>query len=231
MKKLIVLIALLSCTALNAQELMESDYYVKIKSGVAIPLGDFAGNTLYESAFADPGFFAGIDVGWKAFDRLGFIVSGDLAINPVRASDLGAAKVAADPFLIDLRTRSEPFKVFSAMGGLTYDSEIFKYLNINSFVSIGMAYGETPYTLYKSQYFLTGPDYFEITPAGSYGFAYKIGADLEYDIKTQWGTFVGASYMHTKFSFKFITNGGTGERIENKKVDLLNVVFGIRLKL
>jgi len=230
MKKILLILALLLSGSLFAQNAQtNSKIYFNLKSGIAIPLGDFSKGILDTGGFADPGFYAGIDAVWIVCDRLGFTVSVDLAMNPVRVSELGYEKIQVDPFLVDLRVRSEPFKLISSFSGLTYKSEIFKRVSINTGVSLGFMYGETPYQLFKSLYFLAGPDYFEITPAGSYGFAYKLDANIEYELRPQWSLFLSSGYVHSKLKFKFIT--GSGDRYENKKIDLLNLSFGIRLRL
>lgn len=230
MKKILFVITLFISTSLFAQNAqLNSKIYFNLKSGVAIPLGDFSKGILDTGAFADPGFYAGIEGVWMIFDRLGLTVSADITMNPIRVSDLGYERMQVDPFLVDLWVRSDPFKLISSYGGLTYSSELFDRININTSVSFGFMYGETPYQILYSEYFLIGSDYYIITSAGSYGFAYKFDANIEYELRPDWSIFISTAYQHSKLKFKFYS--GSGDRYENKKIDLLNLSFGVRLKL
>lgn len=230
MKKILILTALLISSTLVAQEYNDnSKVYFNFKSGISIPMGDFSKSVLNTGGFANPGFYAGFDAVWMIFDRIGFTVSADLAMNPVRVSELGYERMQVDPFLVDLWVRSDPYKLISSFGGINYSSELSDRINLNTSISLGMMYGETPYQILYSEYFLIGTNYYIITAAGSYGFAYKLDANIEYELRPQWSIFLSTAYQHSKLRFKFIT--GSGDRYENKKIDLLNLAFGIRLKL
>lgn len=231
MKKILFVITLFISTSLFAQDFQSnSKYYFNLKSGVSIPLGDFSKGILDTGGFANPGFYAGFEGVWMVYDRLGFTVSADIAMNPVRVSELGYERMQKDLFLVDLWIRSDPYKMISTFGGLTYSSELFNRININTSVSLGFMYGETPYQILYSKYFMVGSDYFIITSAGSYGFAYKFDANIEYELKPDWSIFISTAFQHSKLKFKFNKLGGD-VRFENKKIDLLNLSFGIRLKL
>ena len=230
MKKTLILFSLLLSFSLYSQNVEKnSKVYFNLKAGVSIPLGDFSKGILDTGGFADPGFYAGFDAVWMVYDRIGITVSSDLAMNPIRVSELGYERMQVDPFLIDLWVRSDPFKLISSYGGLTYRSELFDRININTGISLGMMYGETPYQILYSEYFMVGTNYYIITSAGSYGFAYKLDANIEYELRKQWSVFANFGYQHSKLRFKFYS--GSGDRFENKKIDLLNIAFGIRLKL
>lgn len=230
MRKILFVFALLLSSCLFAQNVeTNSKVYFNLKSGVSIPLGDFSKGILNTGGFADPGFYAGFDAVWMAYDRIGLTLSADLAMNPIRVSDLGFERMQADPFLVDLWVRSDPFKLISSYGGITYSSELFDRININTGISLGLMYGETPYQILYSKYFMLGTNYYIITSAGSYGFAYKFDANIEYELRKQWTIFVNFGYQHSKLRFKFYS--GSGDRFENKKIDLLNIAFGIRLKI
>ena len=154
MKKILLIITLFVSTGLFAQEFQSnSKFYLNVKTGVSIPLGDFSKGILNTGGFADPGFYVGFDGVWMAYDRLGFIVSGDLSMNPVRVSELGYERMQVDPFLEDLWVRSDPYKLMSTYGGLTYSSELFDKISINTSISLGLMYGETPYQILYSSYF------------------------------------------------------------------------------
>lgn len=203
--------------------------YIDITAGATLPIGKYAAKNLATGSFTELGGNASIDISWMLKKPFGINATFSGIMNPVDVSTLGWAKVIADPFLSDVNIRSDPYLHFTVMLGPMYERHIYKNLSFQLGINAGVMKSNTPYQLYKPQYFMAGPQYYEITSAGAYSFALRVFIDLELKIRNSWSLIMQSAYTNSSPEFTFWT--ATEVRKEKKPVSFLNANFGIRLKL
>lgn len=200
-----------------------------LQSGLSVPLLDFAANNMQKGSFALPGFTASAEA--KAVIKnkwTGFIESG-IQLNPLEVGLLGYEKLKAEPSLEDVYIRSDPFKVIHVLAGPGFQTRIWNSFLVEGQVGAGVFFSSTPYQLYKTKYYLPGPEYFEITPAKDVSFAYSAGLRFSYEVTPCYSIGLSSQLMNSKAAFRFLT--GMGERIDNRNITLWNTSISITLKL
>lgn len=207
----------------------EKTSFVGINAGVSIPYGKFRSTDLEDGSFALTGMNVNMEGAWYFLPKLGVGASVGFNLNPVDVSSLGWEKVINDPFLNDLTIRSDPYLTVTAMAGLYTKLPIYKTLYFSGKLLGGLLYGRTPYQLYKPEYFLAGPDYYEITSAQDWKFSWQAGAGLIYDVSPCIGLILEGVIMYDKLSFNFRTANGT--RTDVHTISLINTTLGVRIKL
>ncbi len=226
MKFLSLTILLLTTVILYPQS---DNIYIDITSGASLPISKYAAKNLATGSFTELGGNVTIDVSWMLKKPFGVNATISGVMNPVDVSTLGWEKVIADPFLSDVSIRSDPYLLFAVMLGPTYEKHIYKNLSFQAGINAGVMRSSTPYQLYKPQYFLLGPEYYEITSAGAYSFTLRAFIDLELRIRDSWSLIVQSAYTNSSPEYTFWT--ATGIRKEKKLISFINANFGIRLKL
>ena len=203
--------------------------YIDFSSGLSLPMGEFGNQNLNEGSFAELGGNAVFNISWLAKAPFGLRASISGNMNPVDVTSLGWYKVNADPFLQDVSIRSDPFMAYTMTGGVFYEKRLMNKLNVMGGINAGVMRVNTPYQLYKPQYFLYGPEYFEITSAADYAFTYNLSIDLEYEIRNSWSLIFHSSYHHSVANFTFWTANEV--RVDKKPISYLLANLGFRLKL
>ncbi len=206
-----------------------NNIYIDFSSGISLPTGEYRNQNLDEGSFAEIGGNLTLNVSWLVKAPFGIRISAIGNMNPVDVSSLGWYKVEADPFLQDVNIRSDPFMAYSITGGVFYEKRLLDKLNILGGVNAGVMRVNTPYQLYKPQYFLYGPEYFEITSAIDYAFSYQLSMELEYKIRNSWSLILHTSYHHAVANFTFWTANEV--RIDKKPISYFLGNLGFRLKL
>ncbi len=222
--KLIVLLISLSITAISQSD----KFYIDISSGLSQPIGKYSSQDLTEGSFTKPGGSILISFNWLAKVPFGLRATLSGVMNPVDVASLGWVRVAADPFLSDVSIRSDPYLALTAMGGVFYEKEIVQKLNIQTGVNAGITEIRSPYQLHKPKYFLFGPEYFEISAASDYAFAYQLSFDFEYEIREGWSLIFHSSYNHSVAEFTFWTANEI--RIDRKPITYILANLGFRLR-
>jgi hypothetical protein len=203
--------------------------FATIRGGASFPVGAYHQKNLEDGSFALTGFNVSAEGAWFFHKNFGVGVSGGINFHPVDVGVLGWEKVQSDAFLEDLYIRSDPYKIITAMGGFYTQIPILDKFSFTGKLLAGMLWGQTPYQLYKPQYFLTGPDFYEITPATDYKFSWQAGIGLRYNISPCFGLVLDSDFMYDKLSFQF--NSNSGIRVEEKIVSFINTTLGIRFNL
>jgi hypothetical protein len=203
--------------------------YLGVQSGLSVPLADFAATNLEEGSFALPGFTGSVEAKVVLKDKWTGFVQGGIQLNPVDVGYLGYEKVQADPFLEDLYIRSDPFKVIHLLAGPGYQSRIGNSFLIEGALAAGVFFSSTPYQLYKPEYFLTGPDFFEITPSRDVSFAYGANLRVIYEVTPCYQIGISNQFMQSKASFDFIS--GQTLRTDVRNISLWNISFSFIVKL
>jgi hypothetical protein len=217
-------ILLLSISAFSQSD----KFYIDISSGLALPMGKYSSQDLTEGSFTEPGGSLLINFNWLAKPPFGLRVLISGVMNPVDVASLGWVRVAADPFLSDVSIRSDPYVALNAMGGVFYEKEIIRKINIQAGINAGVMEVKSPYQLHKPKYFLFGPEYFEITTASDYAFAYQFSLDFEYKIRDSWSLIIHSSYNNAVAEFTYWTANEI--RVHRKPINYLLANFGFRLK-
>lgn len=202
--------------------------YIDLSSGVSQPMGKYSSYNLENGSFTQLGGNVLLNANWLVKPPFGIRLSIGGSMHPVDVQTLGWAKVTADPFLQDVSIRSDPYLLFTAMVGVFYKKELFPRLSIDGGFNAGVMKINTPYQLYKPEYFLYGPEYYEITSAGDYTFVFQFSINLEYEIMDSWSLILHSSFNHAVAEYTFWTANAI--RLDRKPVSFLLSNLGFRLK-
>lgn len=204
-------------------------FYFDISSGFSLPIGKYSSQDLTEGSFTKPGGSVLINLNWLAKPPFGLRILISGIMNPIDVASLGWVRVAADPSMIDVSIRSDAYLALTAMGGVFYEKKIRRKLNVQLGINAGVMDARTPYQLHKPTYSLFGPEYFEITSASDYAFAYQFSLDFEYEIRNDWSLILHSSFNNAVAEYTFWT--GNGIRIDRKPITYILTNLGFRLKI
>ena len=223
------LILLILTAWLNSLQAQDKPSFVGIRSGVSIPFGKYHATTLDDGSFALTGFNVSAEGAWFFNPRFGIGASVGLNFHPVDVYRLGWEKVQADPFLQDVYIRSDPYQIITAMAGFYTQLPIKGKFWFTGKLLGGLLYGKTPYQLYKPEYFLTGPEYYEITSSKDYKFSWQVGIGFRYDISPCFGLVLDSEIFYDKLIFGFNTSSGV--RYDEHTISFINTTLGVRFDL
>ncbi|MBU2557408.1 MAG: hypothetical protein KJ578_06485 [Bacteroidetes bacterium] len=221
---MLVLGFLISPGILTAQKLT-----LRLQPALSIPLGDFAAKNLDKGSFATAGFSGGGSLQWHLNTTWSINLQAAATWHAIDIGELGYKKVQQDPFLEDVYIRSEAFKNRMLLAGPVYTILLRDKISINNSVAAGLMQSATPYQLYKPQYFMTGPNYYEITSARDYNFVWGVSTALMYHFNTCYQLGFSAEWLHGNPVFTFTTANGL--RFDERKISMLNLamVFSVSL--
>ncbi len=203
--------------------------FISLRSGVSIPLEPYNSHDLEKGSFTQPGINLSADGAWFFTKHYGIGGQVGLNLHPVDVSALARAKVDADPFLSGLTIRSDPFRVINAALGIYTHWNIGKNFSVNAKLLGGILWVNTAYQLYKPTYFLTGPDYYEITTARDHKFIIEPGIGLEYKISSCFALKADVELLSRTMQFGF--NTWKGVRYDRKHISFINTVIGFIILL
>ncbi len=203
--------------------------FISLRSGVSIPLKPYNSHDLGKGSFTTLGINVSADGAW--FFTAHFGVGGQVGLNlhPIDVSALARAKVNADPFLSNLTIRSDPFRIINAALGIYTHWNIGKNFWVNAKLLGGILWAHTAYQLYKPTYFLTGPDYYEITSAKDHKFILEPGIGLEYKMSSCFSIKADVELLSRTMQFGF--NTWKGIRYDRKRISFINTVIGFAILL
>jgi opacity protein-like surface antigen len=223
MKKLLILILCLYSGYVGFAQDKQS--WITIKGGASVPVGNYAGTDLEKSCFTQTGVNFGIEGAWSILKYLGIGGQFGYNLHTVNVSVLGWEKVQADPFLEDLYIRSEPYNSITGMLGVYGSYTFWKKFQVTAKVLGGVMWMKSPYQLYKPQYFLVEPKWYEITSAKDYNFAIAAGLGVQYNLSSCIGLKLEAEYDYSKMVFSFRT--GNGVRNDYRNISFINTTLGL----
>lgn len=203
--------------------------FISLRSGVSIPLKPYNSHDLEKGSFTISGINVSLDGAWFFTTHFGAGGQVGLNLHPVDASALASAKVKADPFLSDLTIRADPFRIINATLGIYTRWDIGENFSVNAKLLGGILWVNTAYQLYKPTYFLTGPDYYEITTARDHKLILEPGIGLEYKIFPCFALKAEVELLSRTMQFGF--NTWKGVRYERKRIDFINTVISFTLLL
>lgn len=223
----LLFVFILSFTTFTIGYGQDNPSFVGLNAGFSIPFGNFRSTDLEDGSFALTGMNVNAEGAWFFNPKLGVGASAGFNLNPVYVSVLGWEKVQNDPFLQDLTIRSDPYLTVTAMAGLYTKLPVWRKFFFRGKVLGGLLYGQTPYQLYKPEYFIQGPDYFEITSAQDWKFSWQAGAGIQYDISPYVAVILEAVIMYDQLSFDF--NTANGIRTDVHTISLVNTTLGFQI--
>lgn len=227
LKQYIFLAILVMC--LSGIKAQDKPSFVGIRSGVSIPYGKYNATDLDGGSFTTAGFNVSAEGAWFFHPKFGIGASAGLNFHPVDVYRLGWEKVLKDPFLQDLYIRSDPYQIITAMAGFYTQLPIVKKFSFTGKLLGGLLHGKTPYQLYKPEYFLTGPPYYEITSSKDYKFSWQAGIGFRYDISPCFGLVLDTDIFYDKLVFGF--NTALGTRYDEHIISFINTTLGVRFDL
>ncbi|GAB4325236.1 MAG: hypothetical protein Kow00127_17980 [Bacteroidales bacterium] len=202
--RILLIVVMIACSGTAGAQ---TGWSVTVGGGISFAAGEFR----QAPSFARSGMFFSLQ-GTKTFGKKFFAgIRPSFALHSVAASELATWKLQNDPFLTDLTVRSDPFLFISteAVSGVNF----FIAENQKAIIQIsaGWAFARTPYQLYKTTYFMTGPPYYEITSAGAHSFTTGFKAGYQVQISSCFSAGINAGLQYAPFRFYFDTASGRRE--------------------
>lgn len=213
--------------AVSAQE---RSAFVALQAGPSFPVGKYKAKNLTEGSFAEAGFSASVEGAWFFKPWLGFGGQCGMHFHPVDVRALGYEKVKEDPFMNDVYIRSDPYRNYTFYAGLYFQKPVIQRLSATAKALGGLLYSQTPYQLYKADYFMIGEKWFEITSAGDLEASFLVGAGLKYELKDCIGFVLNAEFTFNEADFEFVNTAGQ-IRTDKKVIAFINLQAGIVFKL
>ena len=226
-KTLTIIISVFILSGLHAQQ---NRSFIGFRLGPSFPLGGFSAKELPDGGFALTGLGVELDGAWFFLPWLGVGASANMHFHPIDAGELGDQKLAANEFLTALSIRSGPYPSGSLYGGLYFEWPVVKKLSVTSKAEGGMMYAQTPYQLYKAEYYLVGKNWYEVTAAGDYEGSFRAGAGLAWQLNDLLGFSLQGDYTWNKMEFIFLTSDGS-TRVDEKVMSFVNLSAGLVLRL
>ena len=226
MRKLLsIFLFFASITGVLAQDSLS---FAAFKGGISNPLGSYGSETLPNGSFTYSGVHFSVEGAWFFSDHFGIGGLAGYDVHPVDDYALAEARLANDEFLEELTISSDPFRIYSGFLGGYYSLPLSKKFRFTAKLMAGVQYGQTPYQVYKAQYFFVGKNWYEITSASDLGFAGLTSASIEYFFNPFTSLYfdAGASYSQLKFEFNL---AGDAVRTEVKDVFLITTCLGIKV--
>jgi hypothetical protein len=203
--------------------------FIAIRGGASLPFGKYHEKSLDGGSFTLTGFNVSAEGAWFFNPKFGVGANAGINFHPVDVGVLGWEKVLADPFLEDLYIRSDPYKIITAMAGFYTQLPIKGKFFFTGKVLGGLFWGQTPYQLYKPDYFMVGPPYFEITSATDWKFSWSAGLGFRYNITPCFGLVLDSEIFYDQLNFDFQTY--TSIRTDERIISFINTTLGIRFNL
>ncbi len=208
----------------------EKRSFVSLNLGPGFPVGGYHSKELPEGGFALTGLDMKLEGAWFFKPWLGVGGSACMDLHPVDAGALGSAKLAGNPYMNSLIIRSDPYLSVSLYAGLFFNFPLYKKLAFTAKAEGGIIYAQTPYQLYKADYYMIGRNWYEVTSAGDYEASFLAGAGLRYDLNDCIGFSLQADFTYNEMDFDFITSGGV-LRTDEIVMSFVNIGGGIVIKI
>jgi hypothetical protein len=227
MRPFLVSLFLLVGGSLFAQKVMP---LLHLGVGTSIPVLDYASPSLEKGCFTTAGFGTQLAASTTLIGSWGLMAAGGLYLHPVDVGYLGYEKVKADAFLMDVTIRSEPYRIMSFMGGPMYRKEVLSGFQLQVAAMMGVFSSRTPHQIYKPQYFLVGPEFYEITTSLDRSFAWGAFVSMSYAITPCYFIALETSFLQSNAAFQFYTGSGK-IRTDDRTLSMVNIALALQLKL
>jgi hypothetical protein len=204
--------------------------FISLQAGSSFPAGKFHAVELPDGGFAKTGACISLEGAWFFKPWLGAGASAAIQFHPVDVSTLGYEKVISDPFLDDLYIRSDPYRSYALYAGLFFQFPLVQRLSVTAKALGGAIFAQTPYQLYKAEYYIIGEDWYEITSAGDFEGSFLAGAGLRYDLNNCIGFSLQSDFSYNLMDFNFnLSNGSV--RTDERVMAFVNLKGGVVIKM
>jgi hypothetical protein len=204
--------------------------FIGINAGTAFPVGKFNKTDLSEGGFTQPGLNVSFEGAWFFKPWLGVGGNAGIDLFPVDVASLGAEKAKSDPYITGAIVRSDPYFTASFYAGAYFKIPLKGQLSFTAKALGGLIFAQTPYQLYKIDYYLIGRTYAEVTPAYDYAGSFQAGAGLRYDFNDYLGVAINSEFSYNTCEFEFYKPDGSA-RIDKKVITYVNLAAGLVIKL
>jgi hypothetical protein len=204
--------------------------FFSLNTGPSFPVGGYHSKELPDGGFALTGLNTTLEGAWFFLPWLGAGASASVALHPVDAGPLGDEKLKANPFFTSLVIRSDPYRMFSLNAGAFFQFPLVQRLSATAKVTGGIIYAQTPYQLYKAEYYLIGKNWYEVTSAGDYEATFLAGIGIRYDLNDCIGFSLQSDFTYNNMDFEFLLSDET-IRTDQKVMSAINVTGGILFKI
>lgn len=218
------------CLASLSLSAAEKKVFLQLRSGTSVPLLEYAAPRLDDGCFTTTGFSASVAASIDFTNHWGLIALAGFNLHNVDVGYLGYEKVQADPFLLDVTIRSEPYRILTFLAGPTYNTALSHRFNLQAAAMAGYFGSRTPHQIYKPVYFLTGPEFFEITSTLDRSFAWGVSTTVSYEITPFYELGLTTDFMRSAAAFRFQTPDGN-LRTDHRKISMLNISLNLMLRL
>ncbi len=226
----ILLVAVLITSLSFVLTAQDKPSFIGLKAGASFPVGKFHSKELPDGGFALTGFGTSIEGAWFFKSWLGVGASAALDLHPVDVIALAREKVSADHFMNSLTILSDPYISISIYSGLYFHFPVVQRLSLTAKALGGVIYVQTPYQLYKADYYLIGEHWFDVTSSGDYKASFLAGAGLRYDLNDYIGLSLNSEFTYNQMEFDFIESDGS-VRTDERTVSFVNLMAGIVIKI
>jgi hypothetical protein len=204
--------------------------FIGLQAGTSLPVGKFHSKKLPDGGFAQAGLSVSLEGAWFFKPWMGLGGNAGLNLHPVDVTSLGYEKTLSDPFINNVTVRSEPYFSTSVYAGLYFDIPLVQKLSLTAKALGGIIYAQTPYQLYKIDYYMIGINWSEVTSAGDYEGSFLAGAGFRYDLNDYIGLALNSEFTFNQCEFDFMTLDGS-IRTDQKVISFVNVTAGIVIKI
>lgn len=194
---------------------------LQMGAGLSQPMFAYARPSLSKGCFTTSGLHLETGAMVKALGPWWWDVRYLAQLHPVDVGRLGYERVMADPFLVDTYIRSEPYRHQGLLTGPVYMLDKGSSWFAHASVLAGIMHSKTPHQLYKPTYFMTGPEYFEISSASD--FSPVFGGEITGGWKATpcYHLKLSASFLQTNMDFRF--RSALGLRTDSRSISTLNL--------
>jgi hypothetical protein len=200
--------------------------YISLNAGPSFPVGGFRAKELPDGGFAMTGLNFTLEGAWFFKPWIGAGGTAGMTLHPIDVGALGYEKMNSDPFITNLTIRSDPFLSLNMYAGLFFQYPLGKGFSVTAKSLGGIIYAQTPYQLYKAEYYMIGEKWHEVTSAGDFEGSFLAGVGFRYDLKGCIGFSMQSDFTYNVMDFTFITNGGN-ERTDEKVISIVNLTGGL----
>lgn len=220
-------IFLLFCLAIQVASAQDLKSFFGVRSGISFPVGDYSATDLERGSFAQPGFNVNAEGAWYFSKYLGAGFTAGLNLHPVDVASLGRAQVNREPFLTDVVIRSEAYRVINLMPAIYGACRITGNFTVNGKIGAGLLYAQTPYQLYKPDYYLLPDKWEEVTSASDQKFSWQAGIGITWKISSCLGLTLQSDVMYDMLEFTF--NTASGPRTDKRQIAMINLLAGFNI--
>jgi hypothetical protein len=223
-----VVLFLVVLSGVNYSIAQENPYFVGVRYGYSMPLGQFASKKYDDGAYALPGstfsaegvhyFQCGFGVGLN-FSQSYFPIANQSYLDDYDSGD---------PSVQYIYLKSDPYQVRTYMAGLFYRVPISGKISASFKTMSGVCWAQSPYLFFTGNY-LIGNLFHIVTPAKSTRIAFLLGSALNYKVFDHVSLILELECSYAESKFTFWKEGLTIKDVQFMKMPVLGIQPGINI--